>query len=190
MKKLLFLPLLFTLLVLVNGCATHTNTALLNPTYHGGKISPFHYTVVLTVKDTRANPATVFIKKSDNTHTEQTPHLTQLITRAVSQAINANGGTLSAHAATSLTLTISQFNATVTQGFAKHSSRASINFVLLATGKGRQFSKTYKAQQEFSAPLQVDQAKIEGQLNKLTEQLINRIISDQALINFLQKGES
>jgi uncharacterized lipoprotein len=48
------------------------------------------------------------------------------------------------------------------------------------------FSKRYSGNANLSGPLGHDRAKIEGQLNKLTEQLITRIVSDPELIAFLE----
>ncbi|KKK59551.1 hypothetical protein LCGC14_3033280, partial [marine sediment metagenome] len=48
------------------------------------------------------------------------------------------------------------------------------------------FSKIYRGNASLAGPLGHDRAKIEGQLNKLTEQLITRMVSDPELLAFLE----
>ena len=57
---------------------------------------------------------------------------------------------------------------------------------MLATQGQRTFEKTYSGQAQMMGPLTHDQAKVEGQLNELSEQVITRIISDPALLNFFK----
>ena len=83
-------------------------------------------------------------------------------------------------------LDIHALQAVVTETLMSHTSEAKIEFEVRVIRPTSNFSKRYSGNANLSGPLGHDRAKIEGQLNKLTEQLITRIVSDPELIAFLE----
>ena len=67
-----------------------------------------------------------------------------------------------------------------------HSSNATIEFGVRVVKHASTFNKNYQGNANLEGPLSHDRAKIEGQLNKLTEQIITRIVSDPELIAYLE----
>ena len=172
--------------ILLVGCANQPKSIILNPIYSAGKVADFTIPLNFTVEDHRISKFT--IKVVDKEPAEYLPDaaLGQRVQNAFVQALTANGAQLSGNARNSLTLHIESFHSLITESFTQHESNAIAKFKVLATQDNRSFEKTYTGEAQLAGPLKHEQAKIEKQLNQLSEQVITRIVSDNALINFFK----
>ena len=172
--------------MLLAGCASQPKSVILNPIYKAGKVADFNVPVTLAVEDHRISKFT--IKVVDQEPAEYLPDaaLSQRVQIAFEQALKTNGAQLTAMSNNTLTMHIDSFHSKVTESYAQHESNAVAKFKVLATQGKRSFEKTYTGQAQMTGPLKHEQAKVEGQLNKLSEQVITRIVSDPALINFFK----
>ncbi|RZQ54154.1 hypothetical protein C1E23_05910 [Pseudoalteromonas phenolica] len=172
--------------MLLAGCASQPKSVILNPVYKAGKVADFNVPVTLAVEDHRISKFT--IKVVDQEPAEYLPDaaLSQRVQMAFEQALKTNGAQLTEMSNNTLTLHIDSFNSKVTESYTQHESNAVARFKVLATQGKRSFEKTYTGQAQMTGPLKHEQAKVEGQLNKLSEQVITRIVSDPALINFFK----
>ncbi|KKN27862.1 hypothetical protein LCGC14_0860090, partial [marine sediment metagenome] len=81
---------------------------------------------------------------------------------------------------------IHALQAVVTEKLVSHTSEAHIELGVRVIRASSNFSKVYRGSANLEGPFSHERAKIEGQLNKLTEQIITRIVSDPELIEFLE----
>ncbi len=172
--------------MLLAGCASQPKSVILNPVYKAGKVADFNVPVTLSVEDHRISKFT--IKVVDQEPAEYLPdaELSKRVKMAFEQALKANGAQLTSMGSNTLTLHIDSFHSKVTESYTQHESNAVAKIKVLATQGKRTFEKTYSGQAQMTGPLKHEQAKVEGQLNELSEQVITRIVSDPALINFFK----
>ncbi|WP_462174611.1 YajG family lipoprotein [Pseudoalteromonas gelatinilytica] len=182
MKKLL--PLCAVLALAA--CSNQPNQLILNPVYQGGKISNLSTSVSTSVIDLRGDNVTLKIIESDKTKTLASPGITDSVKSALDSALSRNGANISNLATTRFELDIHQLQAVVTEKMMTHTSDATIELGLRVLRNSSTFSKVYRGNANLEGPLSHDRAKIEGQLNKLTEQIITRIVSDPELIAYLE----
>ena len=104
----------------------------------------------------------------------------------IDSALSRNGASISNLATTRFEVDIHTLQAVVTEKMLTHTSDAKIELGLRVIRSTSNFSKTYRGNASLEAPLGHDRAKIEGQLNKLIEQLITRMVSDPELLAFLE----
>jgi uncharacterized lipoprotein len=174
------------ILLLLNGCATSPKAVILNPSYSGTSVSQINASLHLLVEDNRTSNFTIRVVDQEPAIYLPDAALPLLIDKAFQQALLANGANISPFATNKVILHIDKFVATVSESMTKHQSHAKAQFRIEVSNGGRHFEKSYNAKSHLSGPLKHEQAKIEGQLNKLTELLITRIVSDKELIEFLQ----
>jgi uncharacterized lipoprotein len=182
MKKILPLCLLAAL----SACSNQPNQLILNPVYQGGKISTIHSNVSTSVIDLRGDNVTLKIIGSDKVKTLASPGIADSVKSALDSALSRNGANISNLATTRFELDIHKLQATVTEKMMTHSSAANVEFGLRVIKSTSNFTKIYRGNANLEGPLSHDRAKIEGQLNKLTEQVITRIVSDPELIAYLE----
>jgi uncharacterized lipoprotein len=172
--------------MLLAGCASQPKSVILNPVYKAGKIADFNVPLTLAVEDHRISKFTIKVVDQEPAAYLPDAALSERVQIALEQALKTNGVQLISASNNTLTLHIDSFHSKVTESYTQHESNAVAKFKVLATQGQRTFEKTYSGQAQMMGPLTHDQAKIEGQLNELSEQVITRIISDPALINFFK----
>ena len=182
MKKLL--PLCAVLALAA--CSNQPNQLILNPVYQGGKISTINSNVSTSVIDLRGDNVTLKIIGSDKVKTLASPGIADSVKSALDSALSRNGANISNLATTRFELDIHQLQAVVTEKMMTHTSDAKIELGLRVIRNSSTFSKIYRGNANLEGPLSHDRAKVEGQLNKLTEQIITRIVSDPELIAYLE----
>ncbi|WP_404338517.1 YajG family lipoprotein [Pseudoalteromonas mariniglutinosa] len=179
---------LFTLLMLLllMGCSNQPNQLIFNPIYQSGGISKINSNVSTSVIDLRGDNVTLKIITADKTKTLASPGVSESIKSVLDSALSRNGASISNLATTRFELDIHTLQAVVTEHLLKHSSLAKIEFGVRVIHSHSNFSKVYRGTANLAGPFSHDRAKIESQLNKLTEQVITRIVSDSELIAFLE----
>ncbi len=173
-------------LLALAACSNQPNQLILNPVYQGGKISQINSSVSTSVIDLRGDNVTLKIIASDKTKTLASPGITDSVKSTLDSALSRNGANISNLANTRFELDIHSLQATVTEKMMTHSSQANIEFGVRVIKNTSNFSKVYRGNAHQEGPFSHDRAKIEGQLNKLTEQVITRIVSDPELIAYLE----
>ncbi|CAM4036184.1 YajG family lipoprotein [Pseudoalteromonas byunsanensis] len=181
------MKLLFAVsLIFLVSCASSPKKVILNPSYSSGAISNIQASVHVTVADNRISNFTIRVQDQEPALYLPDANVPIIVENVFKQALLANGSSVSAIAKNKLVLHITEFSSLITESLSKHHSVANARFKIEVTQGSRHFEKSYSAKSELNGPLRHDQAKIESQLNDLTEMLITRIVSDQALIHFLQ----
>ena len=173
-------------LVVFSGCANQPNQFILNPVYKSGQISSINSSLNTSVIDLRGDSATLKLIESSKTKTIASTGITESVKSALDSALSRNGASISNLAQLRFELDIHTLQAVVTETLMSHTSEAKIEFEVRVIRPTSNFSKRYSGNANLSGPLGHDRAKVEGQLNKLTEQLITRIVSDPELIAFLE----
>ncbi|OHU89109.1 MULTISPECIES: YajG family lipoprotein [Pseudoalteromonas] len=174
------------LLIFLAGCASSPKTVILNPSYSSGALVNIQAPVQLSVSDNRIGNFTIRVLNQEPALYLPDANVPTVVGNAFKQALQVNGATVSTLANNQLVLHINEFSSLITESLSKHHSIAKAQFKVTVTKGNRSFEKSYSAKSELNGPLRHDQAKIESQLNDLTEMLITRIVSDQELIHFLQ----
>jgi len=182
LKKLL--PLCAVLAL--SACSNQPNQLILNPVYQGGKVSVINSNLSTSVIDLRGDNVTLKIIESDKTKTLASPGIADSVKSALDSALSRNGANISNLSTIRFELDIHQLQAVVTEKMMTHSSNATIEFGVRVVKNASTFNKNYQGNANLEGPLSHDRAKIEGQLNKLTEQIITRIVSDPELIAYLE----
>ncbi|WP_125778843.1 YajG family lipoprotein [Pseudoalteromonas rubra] len=174
-------------ITLLAGCSSAPKSVILNPSYQGGNISQLSNTMAIKVVDNRTTKFTIKVLEQEPAVYLPNADLPVTLTKLLSQALEANGVTLAQHSDTQLTLRIRTFVAKVDESLSRHESTANADFVVEVVKGQRTFSKPFNGEAQFSKPLKHDQSQVEGQLNRLAEQVITRMLSDKELIDFLQQ---
>ncbi|MGB5789197.1 MAG: YajG family lipoprotein [Pseudoalteromonas nigrifaciens] len=167
-------------------CSNQPNQIILNPVYKSGQISSINSSLSTSVIDLRGDTATLKLIESDKTKTFASHGITASVKSALDSALSRNGASISNLATVRFEVDIHALQAVVTEKLMSHTSAASIEFGVRVIRATSNFSKVYRGNANLAGPLGHDRAKIEGQLNKLTEQIITRIVSDPELIEFLE----
>lgn len=173
-------------LLSLSACSSQPSQLILNPVYQGGKLSSINQSLSTSVIDLRGDPATLKLITSDKTQTIASQGLTESIKSALDSALSRNGASISNLATTRFEVDIHTLQAVVTEKMVTHTSDAKIELGVRVIRSIGNFSKIYRGNASLEGPLGHDRAKIEGQLNKLTEQLITRMVSDPELLSFLE----
>ncbi|KPH63712.1 hypothetical protein AMS58_13400 [Pseudoalteromonas porphyrae] len=173
-------------LLALSACSSQPNQMILNPVYQGGKLSSINNSVSTSVIDLRGDPATLKLIKSDKTQTIASPGLTASLKSALDSALSRNGASISNLATTRFEVDIHTLQAVVSEKMVSHTSNAKVELGVRVIRSDSNFSKVYRGTANFDGPLSHDRAKVEGQLNKLTVQLITRMVSDPELLAFLE----
>ncbi|CAH9049787.1 hypothetical protein PSECIP111951_00472 [Pseudoalteromonas holothuriae] len=181
------MKLLTTLfIVLLTGCASAPKSVILSPIYSAGKISQFNVPIQLNVEDNRVSNFTIRVLDQEPALYLPDAALPKTIGATLRQALQTNGAKINTAARSQVILHINEFTAQVTESLTKHQSHAQAKFSVEIIQETRRFEKSYSAKAQLNGPLKHEQAKVEGQLNDLTEMLITRIVSDKELVKFLQ----
>ncbi|MDN3378927.1 MULTISPECIES: YajG family lipoprotein [unclassified Pseudoalteromonas] len=175
------------ILLALGGCSSsQPNQLILNPVYQSGKVSSINQSLSTSVIDLRGDAATLKLIKSDKTQTIASQGITESIKSILDSALSRNGASISNLATTRFEVDIHTLQAVVTEQMVTHISNAKIELGVRVIRSSSNFSKIYRGNANLEGPLGHDRAKIEGQLNKLTEQLITRMVSDPELLAFLE----
>lgn len=172
--------------IILAGCANQPNQVILNPVYKNGQISVINANLNTSVIDLRGDSSTLKLIESDKTKTFASQGITESIKSILDSALSRNGADISNLSAMRFEVDINALQAVVTETMVSHKSEAKIELGVRVLRASSTFTKVYKGSAKLEGPLSHDRAKIEGQLNKLTEQIITRIVSDPELIEFLE----
>ena len=172
--------------VTISACSNQPNQVILNPVYQGAQSSNIKQSLSTSVIDLRGETATLKIIDSDKTKTLSSQGLTASVKSVLDSALSRNGASISNLATTRFEVDIHALQAVVTEKMMSHTSQATIELGLRVVKSTSNFSKIYRGSASLEGPLSHDRAKIEGQLNKLTEQLITRMVTDSELLAFLE----
>lgn len=183
---MLKLCLLFISLFTLSGCATAPKSVILNPVYTSGKISNINSVLQAKVVDHRITNFTIKVLNQEPAVYLPDASLPVKIQNAFLDALTSNGATVSPTSSHTITLQINAFHSKITESLTQHESNAVADWLVIAAANGNTFEKRYTGQSQITGPLKHEQAKVESQLNSLTKKMLTRIVSDQALINFLQ----
>ncbi|MBB1280762.1 MULTISPECIES: YajG family lipoprotein [Pseudoalteromonas] len=173
-------------LLILGGCANQPSQVILNPVYKNGQISTINSSLSTSVIDLRGDTSTLKLIESDKTKTFASQGITSSIKSVLDSALSRNGASISNLATVRFEVDIHALQAVVTEKLVSHTSEAHIELGVRVIRASSNFSKVYRGSANLEGPFSHEQAKIEGQLNKLTEQVITRIVSDPELIEFLE----
>ncbi|TMP04311.1 hypothetical protein CWC11_11670 [Pseudoalteromonas sp. S3178] len=173
-------------LLILAGCAKQPGQVILNPVYKNGQISTINSSLSTSVIDLRGDTSTLKLIESDKTKTFASQGITDSVKSVLDSALNRNGASISNLATVRFEVDIHALQAVVTEKLMSHTSEATIELGVRVIRSTSNFSKVYRGSANLEGPLSHERAKIEGQLNKLTEQIITRIVSDPELIEFLE----
>ncbi|NOU52100.1 hypothetical protein HG263_16325 [Pseudoalteromonas sp. JBTF-M23] len=172
--------------VFLTGCASAPKSVILSPNYSAGQITRLNIPLHVSVEDNRTSNFTIRVLKQEPALYLPDASLPNIVGDTLRQALQTNGVQLTAITSNQFILHINEFAAKITESLTEHQSHAQAKFSIEVAKGSKRFEKSYHAKAQLSGPLQHDQAKVEGQLNNLTELLITRIVSDKELIQFLQ----
>lgn len=175
-----------TLLMTLTACSAPQNQVIFNPVYKNAQVSNINASVSTSVIDLRGDNSTLKIINDKQTKTIASQGVADSVKSILDSALSRNGARVSNRATTRFELDINTLQSVVTEKLMSHTSHANTAFTVRIIRANSNFSKTYSGTANLEGPLSHDRAKIEGQLNKLTEQLITRIVSDPELITFLE----
>ena len=173
-------------LLILGGCANQPSQVILNPVYKSGQISTINSSLSTSVIDLRGDSSTLKLIESDKTKTFASQGLTESVKSVLDSALSRNGASISNLASVRFEVDIHALQAVVTEKLVSHTSEAHIELGVRVIRASSNFSKVYRGSANLEGPFSHERAKIEGQLNKLTEQIITRIVSDPELIEFLE----
>ncbi|MBH0055899.1 YajG family lipoprotein [Pseudoalteromonas sp. SWXJZ94C] len=173
-------------LFILSACAQQPNQVILNPVYKSGQISSINTSLSSSVIDLRGDTSTLKLIESDKTKTFASQGITESVKSVLDSALSRNGASISNLAPVRFEVDIHALQAVVTEKLMSHTSEAKIELGIRVIRSNSNFSKIYRGSANLEGPFSHDRAKIEGQLNKLTEQIITRIVSDPELIEFLE----
>ena len=184
---MLRLCLIFTLIFLLMSCASQPKKVILSPQFSSSPVSTFDVSLSIRVKDLRTSKFTLRVLKQEPAVYLPDSDLPLSIQSQLEQAFTLNGAHVQSNTDNQLILEIELFKADITESIANHTSQAIAKWHVKASKAGKTFSKTYQTRSELTGPLTHEQAKIETQLNELTEIMINRIVADQILLSFYKE---
>lgn len=173
-------------LLILTGCANQPNQVILNPVYKNGQISTITSNLNTSVIDLRGDTATLKLIESKATKTIASSGITDSVKSILDSALSRNGASISNMSSVRFEVDINALQAIVVESLMSHTSEAHIELGVRVIKAHSNFSKIYRGNANLKGPFSHDRAKIEGQLNKLTEQIITRIVSDPELINYLE----
>ena len=173
-------------LLVLTGCASQSHQVILNPVYKSGQISKINSSLSTSVIDLRGDTSTLKLIESNKTKTFASQGITESVKSVLDSALSRNGASISNLAVIRFEVDIHALQAIVVEKLMSHTSEAYIELGVRVVRSTSNFSKVYRGNANLEAPFSHDRAKIEGQLNKLTEQIITRIVSDPELIEFLE----
>ncbi|WP_440055332.1 YajG family lipoprotein [Pseudoalteromonas sp. T1lg65] len=173
-------------LLLISACATPPKQVIFSPNYEQSSNALSSVILFVEVQDRRKSKFTIKVKDQEPALYLPDAHLPVKMQNLVETAIQANSGNISNSAISKLTLQIQQFRSEVSESFTKHESQAVAHFNVNVQQPSRTFEKSYSATASLTGPLKHEQAKVEAQLNELATKLVNRIIQDPELIEFVR----
>ncbi len=182
MKKLALL----LVTVLLTACQNAPNKIIIQPNYTYPSSNAFIDNMALTVQDIRQNATALRVIETDKTVKIPSNNLEQALAKTLSNALTNNGVNLDPYAATQMQIDIHQLEVIVQQQTFKYRSEGIVELEVKISQGNRNFSKYYNGNQNSEGPLFHDKAKIESQINTLLEQLINRIVNDNELHEFIK----
>ncbi|WP_052262726.1 YajG family lipoprotein [Pseudoalteromonas luteoviolacea] len=173
------------ILTVLSGCAAAPKSVIMNPEYSAGQVVQLNMPLNVNVVDLRTSKFTVKVLDTEPAVYLPDANLPVTISNVFKQALVANNANITAEAKTTITLEINKFLAQVTETYSKHESNAEAEFKVTVNKPNGTFSKSYTGTRALSGSLKHDQAKVEGQLNMLAQQLVTHIIKDKELIDFI-----
>ncbi|KAF7772213.1 putative lipoprotein [Pseudoalteromonas citrea] len=183
---MLKLCILFISLLALSGCATQPKSVILNPIYTSGKVSQINTSMQANVIDHRITNFTIKVLNQEPAVYLPDASLPLKVQSAFANALTSNGATVITSSNRKITLKINAFHSKITESLTQHESNATADWQVIASHNNNTFEKRYTGQSKITGPLKHDQAKVETQLNGLIQKMLTRIVSDQALIDFLQ----
>ncbi|MBE0369548.1 MULTISPECIES: YajG family lipoprotein [Pseudoalteromonas] len=171
---------------ILSGCTAQPKSVILNPTYSAQAVSHFNTHINARVSDHRTTNFVIKVLNQEPAVYLPDASLPIKIERIFFDALRSNGATLDTTENKKVALQINTFYSKITESITQHESNATADFQIFASHNERTFEKRYTGTSQLKGPLKHEQAKVEGQLNNLTQKIITRIVSDQELINFLQ----
>ncbi|BBN80690.1 hypothetical protein PA25_06750 [Pseudoalteromonas sp. A25] len=174
------------LAIFLAGCASAPKTVILSPNYTAGQVTRLNIPLQVKVEDNRISNFTIRVLQQEPALYLPDASLPNIVGNTLQQALQTNGVQITDVTNNQLILHINEFVAKITESLTEHQSHAQAKFSIEVIKGPKRFTKSYHANAQLKGPLKHEQAKVEGQLNNLTELLITRIVSDQELIQFLQ----
>ncbi|MDK1287211.1 YajG family lipoprotein [Pseudoalteromonas umbrosa] len=185
MAKIIYSLATAGMLAVLSGCTAAPKSVIMNPQYSEGQVVQFNMPINVNVMDLRTSKFTVKVLNTEPAVYLPDANLPVTISNVFKQALVANNANITPEAKTTITLEIDKFLAQVTETYSKHESNAEAEFKVTVNKPSGTFSKSYTGTRTLSGSLKHDQAKVEGQLNMLAQQLVTHIIKDKELIDFI-----
>lgn len=180
-QYLLIIPLL-----LLSACQSLPEQVILQPNYTQNHGISFSRAINLTVTDKRHSKATISVQKGDVNHPINSVNLEKNLAQSLTQAFSRRGAKVSNNAINPAQVIIHQLHTQVTQNMHKHQTQGVVEIELRLSVNGSHFSKRYSARHQSEGPLSYDKAKLEGQMNRSLESIIDRMMLDPEINQLLQ----
>ncbi|MBQ4839178.1 MULTISPECIES: YajG family lipoprotein [Pseudoalteromonas] len=187
MAKTLYSVATAGLLTILSGCAAAPKAVIMSPEYSAGQLVQLNTPLTVNVVDLRTSKFTVKVLDTEPAVYLPDANLPVTVSAVLEQALTANNANVVPEAKTNLTLEIHRFLAVVSESYSKHESNAEAEFKVSVSKGGNTFTKSYTGTRTLSGSLKHDQAKVEGQLNTLAEQLVMHIMEDKELTDFISQ---
>ncbi|KZN46827.1 YajG family lipoprotein [Pseudoalteromonas luteoviolacea] len=175
------------LVTLLSGCASSPKAVILSPSYSAGQVTSINQPVSVKVEDLRTSKFTVKVLDREPAVYLPDANLPVTLSALINDAFTTNGADVVRNANVQVTVQIKQFLALVSETYTKHESNAQAEFVVTVTKGKSTFVKSFTGNRKLTGSLKHDQAKVEGQLNVLAQQLVAHMIKDQELVQFISQ---
>ncbi|KZN58971.1 YajG family lipoprotein [Pseudoalteromonas luteoviolacea] len=175
------------IVTLLSGCAGSPKAVILNPSYAAGQVTTINLPVSVKVEDLRTSKFTVKVLDKEPAVYLPDANLPVTLSALINDAFSANGANIVKNANVQITVQVQQFLALISETYTKHESNAQAEFVVTVTKGQSTFVKSFTGNRKLTGSLKHDQAKVEGQLNVLAQQLVTHMIKDQELIQFISQ---
>ncbi len=168
------------------GCQSTPQNIILLPNYTVSHAAAFSVPATLTVLDKRNTNTTVTVNYADRQEALPSKQLVPNLTQSFSDAFTRRGSIITAQANHQIEIVLHQLHTGIEQQLHKHASSGTVDIELKMSHAGQTFSKHYTGNHNAEGPFSYDKAKVESQMNRLLENIIDRMMLDPEVIQFLQ----
>ncbi|MBY6187021.1 YajG family lipoprotein [Marinobacter hydrocarbonoclasticus] len=184
MKKTLFVAAL-----LLGGCASHPQSLILAPTEPMPSMNAASTTsVALSSVDHRTDTFLVRIQEGDGPaqliNASSNPRA--LLESGLRDGLAHQGYAMSTQGQVRIALTLEELRVDVDQGTVRHTASSSAIASLVVDKGDRQLVKRYQARGELKGVLKVESSVLEREVNDRLNQLLNSMLNDPELHQFIQ----
>ncbi len=175
--------------LILGGCASHPQSLILAPTEPMPTLTAAHSSsVALTSTDHRTDTFLVRIQEGDGPaqliNASSNPRA--LLESGLRDGLSRQGYAMSGQGQVRMALTLEELRVDVDQSAMRHAANSRATATLVVEQDNRQLVKRYQARGELTGVLKVESAVLEREVNDRLNQLLNAMLNDPELHQFIQ----